>query len=110
MEASRPIKKKQAKIEITTLHNEIGHIRSRAAIVVANSADNKARREEADIIERRAGAVERRLSRLRLKGRYKYLTVPMPWKINDIELALDAIGATLEDRPENTSTGGGRSR
>jgi hypothetical protein len=110
MEAARTNMSKPAKIEIGTLHNEIGYIRSRAAIVVANSAGNKQIREEADAMERRAAAVERRLARLLLRGRYKYLTLPSPWKIHDIEKALDAIGATCEDRPENPSAGGGRSR
>ena len=106
---SKSINKKE-KVEIIKLHDEVGFIRSRACIVVANSSGNPERRAEADMFERRAAAVERRLGRLRLKGARKYLLVPNPWKIHDLEAALDAIGATNEDRPENASSGGGRSR
>ena len=101
---------KKEKIEIIKLHDAVGFIRSRACVLVAKSLNNPERKAEADIIERRAASVERRLGRLRLKGARKYLLVPNPWKIHDIEDALDAIGATNEDRPENASSGGGRSR
>jgi len=103
-------KVKTMKVEIEKLHGEIGVFRSRAAIMIANSTNNIERRAEADAMERRLAAVERRLGRLCVKSRYKYISLPEKWKIGDLEAALDSMGAISEDRPGNGSTGGGRTR
>jgi len=103
------IKIKKEKIEIAKLHDEVELIRAKACLAITKNIDIKGK-QEADAIERRAASVERRLGRIRLRGSRKYLIVPNPWKIYDIEQALDEIGAIEEDRPANMAAGGGRTR
>ena len=103
-------KLKNQKFEISKIHNDVGVARSRAAIIIANSGDDSIKRKEADAMERRLAAVERRLARLNVKSRFKYISLPEKWKVSDLEAALDAMSATSEDRPNNSSNAGGRTR
>ena len=104
---------------IEALREIVDDVSGRACLIIQRevlkfgSLEKSKRARKANVLERRASGIVRRLERLMIlrqqqTSKIESINLPKSWTLNDLEAALVEIGATNEDRPPGILDGTGR--
>ena len=104
---------------IEALREIVDDVSGRACLIIQRevlkfgSLEKSKRARKANVLERRASGIVRRLERLMIlrqqqTSKIESINLPKSWTLNDLEAALVEIGATSEDRPPGIEDGTGR--